>query len=40
MRFTEKAAFEAYFMHPQHDKLVEWLMPLIEPVELDFVPLD
>ena len=40
MRFTEKAAFEAYFTHPQHDKLVAWLMPLIEPVELDFVPVD
>ena len=40
MRFTDKAAFEAYFVHPEHEKLVQWLMPLIEPVELDFVPSD
>jgi len=40
MRFTDKAAFEAYFVHPVHQKLVDWLMPLIEPVELDFVPVE
>lgn len=39
MRFTEKAAFEAYMVHPQHEKLIEWLMPLIEPVEFDFLPM-
>lgn len=40
MRFTNKEAFEAYFTHPEHEKLIQWLMPLIEPVELDFVPVD
>jgi hypothetical protein len=38
MRFTEKATFEAYMTHPEHEKLVVWLMPLIEPVEFDFLP--
>jgi hypothetical protein len=40
MRFTGKAAFDAYFVHPQHAALVKWLMPLIEPVELDFLAMD
>ena len=39
MRFTDKAAFEAYGTHPQHEALLTWLVPLIEPVELDFAPL-
>jgi hypothetical protein len=36
MRFTDRAACDAYTTHPQHVKLLEWLVPLIEPVELDF----
>jgi hypothetical protein len=40
MRFTGKAAFDAYMVHPTHDALIKWLMPLIEPVELDFLALD
>jgi antibiotic biosynthesis monooxygenase (ABM) superfamily enzyme len=40
MRFTGKAAFEAYVTHPQHQALLKWLKPLIEPVELDFLALD
>lgn len=40
MRFTGKAAFEAYVVHPQHQALLKWLVPLIEPVELDFLALD
>jgi len=40
MRFTDKAAFDAYMAHPTHDTLIKWLMPLIEPVELDFQALD
>jgi hypothetical protein len=39
MRFTEKAAFEAYVGHPTHVALLQWLVPLIEPVELDFTPI-
>jgi antibiotic biosynthesis monooxygenase (ABM) superfamily enzyme len=36
MKFTDRAALEAYFPHPVHQALGEWLMPLIEPLELDF----
>jgi len=36
MKFTDKAALDAYFPHPIHHSLGEWLMPLIEPLELDF----
>ena len=40
MRFTGKAAFEAYVQHPRHQELLHWLKPLIDPVELDFLVLD
>ncbi|WP_058187864.1 Dabb family protein [Terracidiphilus gabretensis] len=36
MTFTDKAAADAYTIHPQHQALLDWLVPLIEPVELDF----
>ncbi|MGA8089057.1 MAG: Dabb family protein [Terracidiphilus sp.] len=36
MRFTDHAACEAYASHPAHLALLEWLVPLIDPVELDF----
>jgi Stress responsive A/B Barrel Domain len=36
MTFTDKAAADAYTIHPQHQVLLDWLVPLIEPVELDF----
>ena len=36
MKFADKASFEAYGPHPEHQKLLVWLLPLIEPVELDF----
>jgi hypothetical protein len=36
MKFTDRQAFEAYFDHPAHVELISWLMPLIDPVELDF----
>ncbi len=36
MKFVDRAALEAYQSHPAHRKLLEWLMPLIEAVELDF----
>jgi len=35
-RFTDKAAADSYPTHPAHLALIEWLMPLIDPVELDF----
>jgi Stress responsive A/B Barrel Domain len=36
MKFADRAALEAYDGHPVHQKLLRWLMPLIEPVEVDF----
>jgi hypothetical protein len=36
MCFTDRAACDAYAIHPAHLALLEWLVPLIDPVELDF----
>ena len=36
MIFTDKTACDAYTDHPQHRALLKWLVPLIDPVELDF----
>ena len=36
MKFTDKAACDAYSTHPSHLALLQWLVPLIDPVELDF----
>jgi hypothetical protein len=36
MKFSDRAAYEAYNDHPVHQKLLTWLMPLIDPVEVDF----
>lgn len=36
MKFADKAACEKYGAHPVHQKLLSWLMPLIEPIEVDF----
>lgn len=37
MKFRDAAALEAYFAHPVHEKLVQWLMPLLRvAAELDF----
>jgi stress responsive alpha/beta barrel protein len=36
MKFADQAAFQGYSAHPAHQKLVGWLMPLIEPIEIDF----
>ena len=36
MKFSDKAACDAYGAHPVHQKLLSWLLPLIEPVEVDF----
>ena len=36
MKFTDKAAADAYTTHPMHLALLKWLVPLIDPVELDF----
>jgi len=36
MTFTDKAAADAYTTNPMHQALLKWLVPLIDPVELDF----
>jgi hypothetical protein len=36
MKFADKAACVTYGAHPVHQKLLVWLMPLIEPIEVDF----
>ncbi len=36
MKFADKASLDAYGPHPVHQKLVGWLMPLIDPIEVDF----
>jgi hypothetical protein len=36
MTFTSKEAADAYSTHPAHLALLEWLVPLIDAVELDF----
>jgi hypothetical protein len=36
MKFDDRAALEQYGPHPAHQKLLGWLMPLIEPIEVDF----
>ncbi|MGC0773836.1 MAG: Dabb family protein, partial [Candidatus Acidiferrum sp.] len=33
MKFADKAACEAYGAHLVHQKLLSWLMPLIDPIE-------
>ena len=36
MKFVDEAALAAYNAHPVHQKLVGWLMPLIDAIEVDF----
>jgi hypothetical protein len=36
MKFPDRAAFEAYNAHPVHEQLLTWLLPLIDPIEVDF----
>ncbi|HEX3471016.1 MAG TPA: Dabb family protein [Silvibacterium sp.] len=36
MKFETRAAMEAYGSHPVHQELLAWLMPLIDPLEVDF----
>jgi hypothetical protein len=36
MTFTTREACEDYATHPAHMALLKWLVPLIDPVELDF----
>jgi Stress responsive A/B Barrel Domain len=36
MKFADAAACERYNKHSVHQKLLVWLLPLIEPIEVDF----
>ena len=36
MEFPDAAALEAYNVHPVHQALLKWLVPLIEAIEVDF----
>ena len=36
MKFADRKSLDEYGPHPAHQKLVTWLMPLIDPVEVDF----
>jgi len=36
MKFASKESFDKYGPHLAHQNLVGWLMPLIEPIEVDF----
>jgi len=36
MKFENAAAFERYNAHPVHQELLGWLIPLIDPIEVDF----
>jgi hypothetical protein len=36
MHFDDEAAYKAYAVHPAHEKLLQWLVPLIDAVECDF----
>jgi len=35
MQFKDEPSLDAYFQHPAHLALLEWLVPLIDAVELD-----
>jgi hypothetical protein len=35
MQFKDKASLEAYPLHPAHQALLTWLVPLIDAIELD-----
>ncbi len=36
MKFADKAALDSYGSHPVHQRLLSWLMPLIDAIEVDF----
>lgn len=36
MKFADASSFQRYNAHPAHQKLLSWLLPLIDPIEVDF----
>ena len=35
MIFESKEIYAGYWAHPAHQALLQWLMPIIEPIEFD-----
>ena len=36
MKFADQTSLDAYNAHPVHQTLLKWLLPLIDPIEVDF----
>ena len=36
MKFADQAALESYNSHPVHQALLQWLVPLVDAIEVDF----
>jgi hypothetical protein len=36
MKFADRPSLEGYGRHPVHQELLQWLMPMIDPIEVDF----
>jgi hypothetical protein len=36
MKFADQASLAAYNAHPVHQALLNWLLPLIDAIEVDF----
>jgi hypothetical protein len=36
MKFADQSALDNYEAHPVHQRLLKWLIPLIDPIEVDF----
>jgi len=36
MKFADQVALESYNSHPVHQALLQWLVPLIDAIEVDF----
>ncbi len=36
MKFSDRSALDTYGAHPIHQRLLQWLMPLIDALEIDF----
>ena len=36
MKFPDEDTMHTYNAHPVHQELLSWLLPLIEPIEVDF----
>jgi hypothetical protein len=36
MKFADRAGYNRYVGHAAHAKLLAWLLPLVDPIEVDF----